>query len=48
MPDTARRLGVTDPDTLYQPGAALAWASAISQCCSTGLDGNLLELGRRL
>jgi soluble lytic murein transglycosylase-like protein len=45
MPDTAKRLGVTDPDTLYQPGAALAVGQRYIAQLLQRLDGNLMELG---
>jgi soluble lytic murein transglycosylase-like protein len=45
MPDTARRLGVSDPDTLYQPGAALAVGQRYIAQLLERLDGNLVELG---
>ncbi|HSS13118.1 MAG TPA: lytic transglycosylase domain-containing protein, partial [Rhizomicrobium sp.] len=45
MPDTARRLGVSDPDSLYQPGAALAVGQRYIAQLLERLDGNLLELG---
>lgn len=45
MPDTARRLGVTDPDSLYQPGAALAVGQRYIVHLLERLDGNLMELG---
>lgn len=45
MPDTARRLGVSDPDTLYQPGAALAVGQRYIAMLLDRLDGNLMELG---
>jgi len=45
MPDTARRLGVSDPDTLYQPGAALAVGQRYIAQLLDRLDGNLMELG---
>jgi len=45
MPDTARRLGVSDPDSLYQPGAALAVGQRYIASLLERLDGNLLELG---
>jgi soluble lytic murein transglycosylase-like protein len=45
MPATAKRLGVADPDTLYQPGAALAIGQRYIEQLLESLDGNLLELG---
>jgi soluble lytic murein transglycosylase-like protein len=45
MPATAAKLGVTDPDTLYQPGAALAVGQRYIAQLLDRLDGNLLELG---
>jgi soluble lytic murein transglycosylase len=45
MPATAAKLGVTDPDTLYQPGAALAVGQRYIAQLLERLDGNLLQLG---
>jgi soluble lytic murein transglycosylase-like protein len=45
MPNTAKRLGVTDPDTLYDPGAALSVGQKYIETLLNSLDGNLLELG---
>jgi soluble lytic murein transglycosylase-like protein len=45
MPNTAKRLGVTDPDTLYDPGAALSVGQKYLETLLNSLDGNLLELG---
>ena len=45
MPATAKKLGVKDPDTLYQPGAALAVGQLYIEQLLNSLDGNLLELG---
>jgi soluble lytic murein transglycosylase-like protein len=45
MPDTAKRLGVSDPDTLYEPGAAMAVGQRYIAQLLERLDGNLLELG---
>jgi soluble lytic murein transglycosylase-like protein len=45
MPNTASRLGVSDPDTLYEPGTALAVGQRYIVQLLNSLDGNLLELG---
>jgi soluble lytic murein transglycosylase-like protein len=45
MPNTASRLGVSDPDTLYQPGTSLAVGQRYIVQLLDRLDGNLLELG---
>ncbi|HWU54684.1 MAG TPA: lytic transglycosylase domain-containing protein, partial [Rhizomicrobium sp.] len=45
MPNTAVRLGVTDPDTLYQPGTSLAVGQRYIAQLLNRLDGNLMELG---
>ena len=45
MPATAAKLGVTDPDTLYDPGTALAVGQRYIEQLLSRLDGNLLELG---
>ncbi len=45
MPATAAKLGVTDPDTLYEPSTALAVGQRYIEQLLTRLDGNLLELG---
>jgi soluble lytic murein transglycosylase len=45
MPATAARMGVSDPDTLYDPGTALAVGQRYIEQLLTRLDGNLLELG---
>ncbi|HEX4637717.1 MAG TPA: lytic transglycosylase domain-containing protein [Rhizomicrobium sp.] len=45
MPNTAARLGVSDPDTLYQPGTSLAVGQRYIIQLLDRLDGNLLELG---
>ena len=45
MPATASKLGVTDPDTLYDPGTALSVGQRYIEQLLTRLDGNLLELG---
>ena len=45
MPATAARLGVSDPDTLYDPAKALAVGQRYIELLLTQLDGNLLELG---
>ena len=45
MPATAAKLGVSDPDTLYEPGTALAVGQRDIEQLLGRLDGNLLELG---
>jgi soluble lytic murein transglycosylase-like protein len=45
MPNTAKRLGVTDPETLYNPGTALSIGQKYIEILLNSLDGNLLELG---
>ena len=45
MPATASKLGVTDPDTLYDPGTALSVGQKYIEQLLNRLDGNLLELG---
>jgi len=45
MPATAAKLGVTDPDTLYDPGTALSVGQRYIEQLLGRLDGNLLELG---
>jgi soluble lytic murein transglycosylase-like protein len=45
MPATAAKLGVSDPDTLYNPGTALAVGQRYIELLLNRLDGNLLELG---
>jgi soluble lytic murein transglycosylase-like protein len=45
MPNTASHLGVSDPDTLYDPGTSLAVGQRYIEQLLTRLDGNLLELG---
>jgi soluble lytic murein transglycosylase-like protein len=45
MPNTASHLGVTDPDTLYDPGTSLAVGQRYIEQLLVRLDGNLLELG---
>ncbi|HEY4078121.1 MAG TPA: lytic transglycosylase domain-containing protein [Rhizomicrobium sp.] len=45
MPATATKLGVSDPDTLYVPGTALAVGQRYIEMMLNQLDGNLLELG---
>ncbi len=44
-PATAKNLGAKAPDTLYQPGAALAVGQLYIEQLLNSLDGNLLELG---
>lgn len=45
MPGTAAHLGVSDPDTLYNPGTSLSVGQRYIEQLLTRLDGNLLELG---
>ena len=45
MPGTAARLGVSDPDALYDPGTSLAVGQRYIVQLLNSLDGNLLELG---
>jgi soluble lytic murein transglycosylase-like protein len=45
MPATAAKMGVSDPDTLYNPGTALAVGQRYIELLLNRLDGNLLELG---
>jgi soluble lytic murein transglycosylase len=45
MPNTASHLGVSDPDTLYDPGTSLAVGQRYIEQLLVRLDGNLLELG---
>jgi len=45
MPNTASRLGVSDPDSLYEPGTSLAVGQRYIVQLLNSLDGNLLELG---
>jgi soluble lytic murein transglycosylase-like protein len=45
MPGTAARLGVSDPDTLYDPGTSLAVGQRYIVQLLNRLDGNLMELG---
>ena len=45
MPATAKRLGVTDTDTLNNPATALAAGQKYIEMLLNQLDGNLLELG---
>jgi len=45
MPATAVRLGVSDPDSLYEPGTSLAVGQRYIAQLLDRLDGNLLELG---
>ena len=45
MPATAAKMGVSDPDTLYDPGTALAVGQRYIEQLLSHLDGNLLELG---
>jgi len=45
MPATAAHLGVSDPDTLYDPGTSLSVGQRYIERLLDRLDGNLLELG---
>jgi soluble lytic murein transglycosylase-like protein len=45
MPTTAVHFGVTDPDTLYNPGTSLEMGQRYLEQLLLKLDGNLLELG---
>jgi soluble lytic murein transglycosylase len=45
MPATASKLGVRDPDTLYDPGTSLSVGQRYIEQLLTSLNGNLLELG---
>ena len=45
MPNTASRLGVSDPDSLYEPGTSLAVGQRYIVQLLNSLDGNLIELG---
>ncbi len=45
MPATASKLGVSDPDSLYDPGTALSVGQKYIEQLLNRLDGNLLELG---
>jgi soluble lytic murein transglycosylase len=45
MPATAKRLGVSDPDTLNNPSTALAAGQKYIEMLLDQLDGNLLHLG---
>jgi soluble lytic murein transglycosylase len=45
MPNTASHLGVSDPDTLYEPATSLAVGQRYIEQLLSRLDGNLLELG---
>ncbi len=45
MPGTASHLGVSDPDTLYDPGTSLSVGQRYIEQLLNRLDGNLLELG---
>jgi soluble lytic murein transglycosylase-like protein len=45
MPGTASKLGVGDPDTLYDPGVSLSVGQRYLEQLLLKLDGNLLELG---
>jgi soluble lytic murein transglycosylase-like protein len=45
MPATAKKLGVAQPDTLYDPGVALSVGQKYIAQLLDQLDGNLLELG---
>jgi soluble lytic murein transglycosylase-like protein len=45
MPNTAAHLGVTDPDTLYDPAVSLSVGQRYIEQLLNSLDGNLMELG---
>jgi len=45
MPATAKKLGVSAPDTLYDPGVALSVGQKYIAQLLDSLNGNLLELG---
>ena len=45
VPNTASHLGVSDADTLYEPGTSLAVGQRYIELLLARLDGNLLELG---
>jgi soluble lytic murein transglycosylase-like protein len=45
MPATAKRLGVSDPETLNNPSTALAAGQKYIEILLDQLDGNLLHLG---
>ena len=45
MPATARHLGVSDPDSLYDPRTSLSVGQQYIERLLDRLDGNLLELG---
>jgi soluble lytic murein transglycosylase-like protein len=45
MPATARKLGVRDPDDLYDPSIALTVGQRYIERLLNRLDGNLLEIG---
>jgi soluble lytic murein transglycosylase len=45
MPTTAVHFGVTDPDTLYNPGTSLEVGQRYLEQLLLKLDGNMLELG---
>jgi soluble lytic murein transglycosylase-like protein len=45
MPATAKKLGVKDPDDLYDPGVSLAVGQRYIEQLLTELDGNLMEIG---
>lgn len=45
MPSTAVHFGVSDPDTLYNPGTSLEVGQRYLEQLLLKLDGNLLELG---
>ena len=45
MPATAKKLGVSDPDSLYDPGMALSVGQKYITQLLDSLNGNLLELG---
>lgn len=45
MPGTATRLGVGNPDTLYDPGTSLSVGQRYIELLLNRVDGNLMELG---
>jgi len=45
MPNTAARLGVSDPDTLYDPGTSLSVGQRYIEQLLNRSDGNLIEIG---
>ena len=45
MPATAKKLGVKDPDDLYDPATSLAVGQRYIELLLNQLDGNLMEIG---